>query len=82
MNEDRLRASQQLFDEKYITGEEIRQELHITRQGLIYAEKKGKFPKAIKIKGTQAKIWERALILPVIRHWKWNRNMLADGVEK
>jgi len=61
--------TQEAFDKKYITPNEIEQRLSVARSTILYARKKGTLPNAIYITGANIYIWERELLEPHLVKW-------------
>lgn len=63
-------TAQSEFDQTYITGFEICQELNIPRSTLLRARERGKLPEPIMVPGVKAFIWERSKIASALDQWK------------
>jgi hypothetical protein len=64
------KTPQEHFDELYITGYEIQNELKVNRTTVLNARKRGLLPDPIHIPGARTCIWERATATPYIEAWK------------
>lgn len=63
-------TAQTVFDELYITGYEICQQLSIPRSTLLRARERGVLPEPILVPGVKAFIWERSKVASAIDQWK------------
>jgi len=66
--------SQTRFDETYITGFEICQELNIPRSTLLRARERNLLPEPVVVPGVKAFIWERTKIASALDKWKSDLN--------
>lgn len=60
--------AQSRFQELYITGPEIADEMSVSRITVIQARKRGLLPGAFVVNG--APVWERAPLKPYLQAWK------------
>jgi len=60
--------AQKRFDEKYISGSEIRKRLNVAACTLTLAHQRGVLPEPIKV-GEAMHIWERAIVEPLLATW-------------
>lgn len=70
MTTQQTNEAQQLFDETYITGFEICQQLGIPRSTLLRARERAALPEPVLVPGVKAFIWERSKVAAAIEAWK------------
>lgn len=59
------------FDKKYITANQLMNDVNVSRAGLQYARRSGKIPSpAIVVNEGRLLIWEREIVQPYIDAWK------------
>lgn len=64
------KSAQELFDEKYITGHEIRTRLRISSSALVQAHKRRLLPAPIKVGDNALYLWERSITEPFLNAWE------------
>lgn len=63
--------AQQRFNETYITSTELQREMNVTRAALLYARRRGTLPEPIVVNDGQLTMWERSVLEPYLREWKY-----------
>lgn len=63
-------SAQEKFDNLYITGYEIQQELGVDRSSVLRARERGILPQPITVRGVRAYIWEREVVKPFMDAWR------------
>lgn len=61
---------QEEFDSKYVTANELQQEMGVSRSSVMHARQAGKLPEPIVLRGIGAFVWERNVITPYMDDWR------------
>lgn len=59
------------FNDTYITSTELQREMNVTRAALLYARRRGTLPEPIVVNDGQLTMWERSIVEPYLREWKY-----------
>lgn len=60
----------EIFRKDYMTSTEICEEMGINRSTLVFAQKSGRLPSAIRVCGSHVSIWRRETVRPHLDAWK------------
>lgn len=71
--------TKRLFEEKYITAQQLADHVGVSRVSVFKARTGGKLPNAVAMGATY--IWERAYIMPIVNAWK-ETVKLRSGAEE
>lgn len=63
-------SDEEIFKRDYMTSTEICEEMGINRSTLVFGQKTGRIPPAIRVCGSHVFIWRRETIRPHLEAWK------------